>query len=173
VYASSSDSSAEKELEFFFGSPSSHRSVLRSSATCNQCSLCLIKPHAVAAGKSGTIIQALLNNTMDISACQKLTFSSKDTSEFLESYDFLERFGDHKVQFSSGPCIAVEVRGKDIVSRLRHLAGPYDVVVARELQPKSLRACFGHNKILNAVHVTDLEGDGPLECSFVFKALAQ
>merc|ERR1740130_1483470 len=123
-------------------------------------------------GKAGTIIQTLLKNKMEVSACKKVTFSNADTAEFLESYDFLERFRDHKVQLSSGPCIAVEVRGKDIVSHLRHLAGPYDVVVARELEPRSFRASFGHNKILNAVHVTDLEGDGPLECSFVFRALA-
>ena len=44
------------------------------------------------------------------------------------------------------------------------------MIVAKELSPDSLRARFGRDSIQNAVHVTDLETDGGIECAFAFGA---
>ena len=56
------------------------------------------------------------------------------------------------------------------MSKLRAFAGPYDAVIAKELAPDSLRARFGRDTIQNAVHITDLETDGTIECAFAFDA---
>jgi len=164
LYTSPSPDKAIGDLTFFFGSKAP-----RSSATCKSCSLCLVKPHAVAQGNAGKIIQAISSSSkMEISACEKISFTKQDCAEFLESYSFLSRFADHITEMSSGPCYAIEIRGEDVVSTLRAFAGPYDVVVAKELAPASLRARFGCNSIQNAVHVTDLDTDGTIECAFAF-----
>lgn len=43
--------------------------------------------------------------------------------------------------------------------------------IARQLRPQTIRARFGINKVLNAVHCTDLEEDGLLEVEYFFKIL--
>ena len=165
LYTSPSEDAATGDLKFFFGSKAP-----KSSATYKSCSLCLVKPHVVAEGNVGSIIQAILNG-MDISACQKISFTKQDCAEFLQSYSFLPRFSDHIEEMASGACYAIEVRGSErIVSKLRAFAGPYDAVIAKELAPDSLRARFGRNTIQNAVHITDLETDGTIECAFAFDA---
>jgi nucleoside diphosphate kinase len=49
-------------------------------------------------------------------------------------------------------------------------AGPADPELGRVLRPASLRARFGVDTVKNALHVTDLEGDAPLEVAFFFGA---
>jgi len=162
VHISKDVQSANREIGFFFSSSRS------SSATQTKCSVCLIKPHAVSARVVGRIIQAISDAELEISACEKLLLSKSDVAEFLRAYDFLKRFSEHKAHLCSGPVVALEVRGEDAVQRLRMLAGPYDVTVAKELKPKSIRANYGTNQVLNAVHVTDLPTDGAIESGFIF-----
>ena len=73
---------------------------------------------------------------------------------------------------SSAPCIALEVRGDEIVRRFRDFCGPFDVQVARVLRPGTLRAIHGKNTLWNAVHCTDCPEDGVLECQYFFTALS-
>ena len=77
---------------------------------------------------------------------------------------------------TAGPCIAVEVADRDgagcnPVEPFRQLCGPADPDLARVLRPASLRARFGTNHILNAVHCTDLPEDGRLETQYFFQIL--
>jgi len=58
--------------------------------------------------------------------------------------------------------------GGSAVEPLRQLVGPADPEIARTLRPASLRARFGHSKVRNGVHCTDLAEDGELEAGFVF-----
>ena len=46
-------------------------------------------------------------------------------------------------ELASGPLLALEVRGEDVVNAFREFTGPYCVEVARQLAPDSLRARFG------------------------------
>ena len=55
-----------------------------------------------------------------------------------------------------------------MVERVRELGGPGDVAVARVLAPGSLRAQWGVDNVRNALQVTDVEVDGPLESKFLF-----
>lgn len=72
----------------------------------------------------------------------------------------------------SSPCLALEVRGEDVVRRFREFCGPFDVQVAKTLRPGSLRAKFGRSIIYNALHCTDCPEDGVLECQFIFRSLS-
>jgi len=79
-------------------------------------------------------------------------------------------------EYSSGPLLALEVRGEDAVLRLRAIAGPRDVDVAQRIRPESLRAKHGTPASAGgpgcraklAVHATELPEDGPLECETLF-----
>ena len=46
------------------------------------------------------------------------------------------------------------------------VAGPWDVEMARELHPATLRARYGIDNVQNAVHCTDLSEDGWDECQY-------
>ena len=43
-----------------------------------------------------------------------------------------------------------------------------DPEIAKSLRPNTIRARFGHNRSLNAVHCTDLAEDGQLEVEYFF-----
>lgn len=74
-------------------------------------------------------------------------------------------------QLSSGPCVALEVRQDDAVEKFRALCGPYDPEIARKLEPNTLRAKFGSDRVQNAIHCTDMQEDGALEVNFIFDIL--
>lgn len=71
----------------------------------------------------------------------------------------------------SGPFIAMEITpasGKNVVENFRDLCGPAEPELARALRPHSLRAQFGHNKVQNALHCTDVPEEGELEVLYFF-----
>jgi nucleoside-diphosphate kinase len=147
----------------------------RSSATAvhTHCAVCVIKPHAVAAGQVGAVLEALLTAGLEVSAIRTLLLSARDAGDYLEAYrDVVPEYSRWLAELASGPSVVLEVRSDgDVVGKLRELAGPYVPEVARELRPDSLRAKLGVDAVRNAVHVTDLSNDGPLESKFLFKVV--
>jgi nucleoside-diphosphate kinase len=67
--------------------------------------------------------------------------------------------------------VALEIRAENAVQTFRHTAGPWDVDMAKELYPASIRARYGKDRVLSAVHCTDLPQDAALECEYCFKLL--
>jgi nucleoside-diphosphate kinase len=143
-----------------------------TTAVYNNCSLLLIRPHAVVAKQTGAIIDSVLRSELEVSAVRSMALSRDEAADLLEPYKgVVPDFERWVKELSSGPCVAVEVRGDMAVHRLRELAGPHDSVLAKALRPDTLRARFGVDSTMNAVHVTDIEVDGPLECKFIFHVL--
>lgn len=93
------------------------------------------------------------------------------SEEFYEVYKFLPEAKRMIDQLSSGPCVALEVRQDDAVEKFRALCGPYDPEIARKLEPNTLRAKFGSDRVQNAIHCTDMQEDGALEVNFIFDIL--
>ena len=58
-----------------------------------------------------------------------------------------------------------------MIEKFRKLCGPYDPEIAKKLEPNTLRACFGVDRVMNGVHCTDLPEDGAIEVQFVFNTL--
>lgn len=65
VHISQSDSEWRRETDFFF---SKQQKVNGFTAMLSNCTLCLIKPHAIEAGHAGTIIDRILEEGFEISA---------------------------------------------------------------------------------------------------------
>lgn len=62
------------------------------------------------------------------------------------------------------------------MSAFRDVAGPWDVDMARELRPNSIRGMFGEDSkefgsARTGVHCTDLAEDGPSECRYFFELM--
>lgn len=145
-----------------------------STAVFDNCSLLLIKPHAVKSGFAGEIIATVLNERFQISALEMFALSRSEAENFTEVYKGVlnpQEYSGMITQLCGGSCIAVELRSEHCVQTLRDLCGPHDVQVAKRLRPKSLRAQFGTSTVENAVHCTDLPEDGVLECQYFFDIL--
>jgi nucleoside-diphosphate kinase len=165
--------------DFFFGDEQ-RKDIARSSAQVMErrkdpCTLMLIKPHALEQRNHGKIVQQILSDgRFEIAALDKVSLSKADALELMECYSFLNNVSEQVEHLSSGPCLALCLRGGPRVQQdARDLAGPFDVIVAREIRPQSLRAQFGYNRVRNAVHCTDLPEDGLLECNFFFNTLRE
>ncbi len=158
---------AAAEVAFVFERASPYTPV------CTHCAAFIIKPHAVEAGHVGALLHALLAGGFEVSALRSVALSRGDAADLLEVYKGVAAEFERWVsELSSGVCVALEVRGEDVVPRLRELAGPVDVAVARALAPDSLRAKYGVDNVKNAVQVTDVDVDGPLETKFLFSVVA-
>lgn len=143
---------------------------LPNSSTLDSCTCCVIKPHAVKSKQVGAIIDLILTQGYELSAIRTLHFDKVQAEEFLEVYKgVVPEYGDHVVHMCSGMSVALEVRAEDAVTTFRQTAGPWDVDMAKELRPGTIRASYGVDIIRSAVHCTDLDSDGISECEYCFR----
>lgn len=134
VHGSDSGPSCKKETDFFF---SQH---LRPGAQFNNCTVCVIKPHAVANGDAGKIIDIILEEGFEISAMEMFTLDKPTAEEFFEVYKgVLPEFVAMVEHMISGPCIALEIRQENVVRSFRDLAGPMDPEIAKNLRSNTIR----------------------------------
>jgi nucleoside-diphosphate kinase len=114
--------------------------------------LVLIKPDAMRAHKIGEIIARFEKAGLEITNCKMI----------LLDHDILARHYAHMVDkpfypeletfMESSPVIALAVTGPDAVAAVRTLAGPTNPAKAA---PGTIRADFGTDVMLNAVHASD------------------
>ena len=166
VRAAKSDAEGAAQIKFLFESPR------LPTAVATHCAVCIVKPHAVAAGLTGDVLDTLLGAGLEVSAVRSIAFTRADAADYLEPYKGVcVEYVRWVEELSSAPAVAIEVRSETAVEQLREIAGPFDIAVARILRPTSLRARLGTDNILSVVHITDVDVDGPLESKFIFYVL--
>lgn len=139
---------------------------LDDTATLDNCTCVVIKPHAVKGKLAGKIMSHIISQGYEISAVVSRQLDKLQAGEFLEVYkDVVPDYNDMLTQFVSGMVIAMEVRAENAVATFRATAGPWDIEFARQLRPTTIRAIHGIDKIRNAIHCTDLESDGVSDAS--------
>ena len=57
---------------------------MKTTAVLNNCSLCLIKPHILAEGQVGAVIDMILNAGFEISAMELFNLSRPVIEEFMD-----------------------------------------------------------------------------------------
>lgn len=164
-----------KVLEYFFP-PVVSQTRLRLTATLSNCTLCIIKPHALREGLLGAILVAIDEGGFDVTALNMLIVQNINAAEFYEVYKgIVPEYKGMVDELSSGSCVAMEIvsRDRDVNTAVefRKYVGPSDPDIARLLRPHTLRARFGTSKVRNAVHCSDLPEDGLLEVEYFFKIL--
>ena len=168
-HGSDSDESSAREIDFFFGNNSP-----KAAAQFKDCTLAVIKPHAVADGLAGKIISAIQKEGFNISTLRMFSLEKANAEEFFEIYKgVVTEYSAMVEQLCSGRCIAMEItHSEDVATLFREFVGPSDPEIARHLRSHTLRAKFGIDKIQNAMHCTDLPDDGVLEVEYFFKILS-
>ena len=81
------------------------------SAYFTNCTCAIIKPHVVAAGLAGEIIDTILEEGFEISAMQMFSLDRPTAQEFFEVYKgVLPEFPAITEHMTTGPCIVMEIR---------------------------------------------------------------
>lgn len=161
----------QKDLEFFFPKLNDR---MKTQAKFQRSTLCVIKPHAVKEGKIGAILKAIAENGFTFTAMKMVHLDRKQSEDFYEIYKgVVGEYLQMVTQLQSGACLAIEIQGQDedTQPRFRALCGPADPHIGKILRPKTLRALFGTDKVLNAIHCTDLKEDTMLELEYFFKII--
>lgn len=145
-----------------------------TTAAFNNCTLGIVRPHAVKAGRVGAILTAATEAGFELSAAKMIHLKRAEANELFDVYKgVLPYFAEVVDCMSAAPCFAMELRKQsNCVEDFRELCGPLDVDMAKHLRPKSLRARFGTSNAENAIHATDLEGDAEAEVRYMFQILA-
>lgn len=118
-----------------------------TTATFDNCSLLVIKPHAVKNGDYGAILSAVVAAGFEISAMKSATLTKAEASELLEVYEgVVSSYSGMVDAMVEGIAIFVEVRAPGVIQKLRELCGPADPELGRVVRKSSLRALYGDRK---------------------------
>ncbi|XP_071484524.1 thioredoxin domain-containing protein 3 homolog [Diadema antillarum] len=131
----------------------------------------LIKPDAVANGNADTIVSKIEEQGFEVLTREERTLTEDEAREFYKDQAEAEHFNELVTFMSTGPsCILVLTRGdtgEGVVADVRNLIGPKDVDQAKEEAPESLRAQFGTDKTMNAMHGADSMETAARELTFL------
>jgi len=172
-HGSDSNESAQRELDFFFPKDSRKRGP-GNTARLSDTTLCVVKPQAVKDDQLWSVVKDIDSAGFQITAIKSFNLEKSDAEEFLEVYKgVVNEYSEMVVEMSSGTCVAIEVEAQGDPAKFRAFVGPADPEIAKHLRPQTLRAKYGKSKAQNAVHVTDLVDDAPLEVEYFFRILSQ
>ena len=140
MHGADSLGSYKKEHDFWFGGEEPSERPMQTTAVLDNCTLCLIKPHIQREGKTGQVIEMILQAGFEISAMELFNLSRPVVEEFYDVYKgVIPEYLPIIENLSGGPVIALEIRQQNAVASFRELCGPHDPEIARHLRPNTIR----------------------------------
>lgn len=127
--------------------------------------LAIIKPDAVAAGSTGSIIQMIEDAGFQIIAMKKMRLDSAQAQGFYHVHQERPFFGSLVEFMTSGPVVLMALEADSAISRWRELMGPTD---ATQAGPDTVRGRYGTNIERNASHGSDATDTAAFETSYFF-----
>ena len=125
----------------------------------------IVKPDAVAAGKTGRIIAQLEAAGFALRACRLTRLTRSQAGAFYAVHRG-RPFYDELVAFmTSGPCIPMALERDDAVGQLRTVIGATDPA---EAAPGTIRKLYAESKGRNAIHASDSDENAVREVGFFF-----
>lgn len=133
----------------------------------NETTLAIIKPDAVKAKQSGTIIQLIELNGFAITQLRKTHMTRQQAEEFYAVHKDRPFFGELTSYLSSDAIIVMALEKENAVQDWRALIGATNPANAA---PGTIRRMFGINVGSNAVHGSDSPQTAAQEIAFFFSA---
>lgn len=128
----------------------------------------IIKPDAVRGGKTGHIIQRIMDNGFKLRAMKLIHMTLKEGEGFYAVHRERPFFGELTQFMSSAPCVVMALEKVDAVKAWRDLMGATDPAKADE---GTLRKEFGASMGENAVHGSDSDENAVIEIAYFFSRL--
>ncbi len=131
----------------------------------NQRTLSLIKPDAVERNLIGKIIDIFESNGIIIEKIKKLNVSIDFSKKFYDVHKDKPFYNDLCNYLSSGPIVAMILKGEDVIRKNRDLMGATNPIEAKE---GTIRKKFAISIDKNSVHGSDSEENASKEISLFF-----
>jgi len=133
-----------------------------------QRTLCIIKPDAFEKRKAGEILKRVLEEGFRVLALKQVVLSLREAEGFYAVHRERPFFAELTSFMSSGPIIAAALEREDAVQRWRDVIGATDPAKAGE---GTIRKLHGASLGQNAVHGSDSEENGRIECAYFFAGM--
>jgi nucleoside-diphosphate kinase len=128
----------------------------------------IIKPDAVRAGKTGAVLQRVLDAGFRVRAMKLIHLTKPEAEGFYDVHRERPFFGELTTFMSSGPCVVLALEKEGAVKAWRDLMGATDPARADE---GTLRKEFANSIGENAVHGSDSEENAQIELAYFFSRL--
>ncbi len=128
----------------------------------------IIKPDAVNAGTTGSIIQRIIDDGFIIRALKLIQMTLKQAEGFYAVHRERPFFSGLTEFMSSGPCVVMALEKTGAVPAWRNLMGATDPAKADQ---GTLRKEFGASLGENAVHGSDSDENAAIEISYFFSQI--
>jgi len=128
----------------------------------------IIKPDAVRAGHTGSIIQRILDSGFKIRGLKLIHMSRQQAEGFYAVHRERPFFAGLTEFMSSAPCVVMALEKESAVKSWRDLMGATDPAKA---DAGTLRKEFGGSVGENAVHGSDSDENAAIEVSYFFSRL--
>ncbi len=131
--------------------------------------LVLIKPDGVQRGLIGEVIARIERKGLTLAALELRQVNTELASTHYAEHAERPFFGDLLEFITSGPVVAMVVRGERAIGAFRQLAGGTDPV--EKATPGTIRGDFGLETQFNIVHGSDSPESAAREIALWFPAL--
>ncbi len=128
----------------------------------------MIKPDALRAGKTGSIIQRILDGGFSIRAMKMLHMTLSEAEGFYAVHRERPFFASLTEFMSGDPCVVMVLEKKGAVKAWRDLMGATDPAKADD---GTVRKEFGASLGENAVHGSDSDENAAIEIAYFFSQI--
>ena len=128
----------------------------------------IIKPDAVRAGNTGSIIQKILDSGFKIRGLKLIHMTQGEAEGFYAVHRERPFFAGLTEFMSSAPCVVMALEKEGAVKAWRDLMGATDPAKADD---GTLRKLFGGSVGENAVHGSDSDENAAIEIAYFFSKL--
>jgi nucleoside-diphosphate kinase len=128
----------------------------------------IIKPDAVRAGHTGSIIQRILDGSFKIRGLKLIHMTRREAEGFYDVHRERPFFSGLTEFMSSAPCVVMALEKEGAVKAWRDLMGATDPAKA---DAGTLRKEFGGSVGENAVHGSDSDENAAIEIAYFFSRL--
>lgn len=125
----------------------------------------IIKPDAVAGGKTGAILAHLQQAGFIPRAARLVRLTRPEAAAFYAVHRGRPFYPDLVEFMTSGPCLPVALEREDAVMQLRTVIGATDPA---EAATGTIRKLFAESKGKNAIHASDSPENAAREVAFFF-----
>jgi nucleoside-diphosphate kinase len=125
----------------------------------------IIKPDAIAGGKTGAILAHLQQAGFTPRAARLVRLTRAEAGAFYEVHRGRPFYPDLVEFMTSGPCLPMVLERDDAVAHLRTVIGATDPA---EAKPGTIRKLFAESKGKNAIHASDSPENAAREVAFFF-----
>jgi nucleoside-diphosphate kinase len=125
----------------------------------------IVKPDAVAGGKTGKILAHLEQAGFVVRTARLVRLSRAEAGAFYEVHKERPFYQDLVEFMTSGPCLPMALERANAVAELRAVIGATDPA---EAAPGTIRRLYAESKGRNAIHASDSDENAVREVNFFF-----